>query len=327
MNLFVVCLLLGFVPMIVYSAIMWWIDHWEREPLSLIIGCFAWGAVPSIVLALFWSVYFEAAAASFFYEPGELQFITYSIIAPVTEEIAKGIGLLIIFLFFRREIDSLLDGILFGAVIGFGFAAVENVFYFIGFGSESPATLTFLVVLRAFAFGLNHAFFTSLTGLGFAIARFQRNILLKFATPTAGLALAMLMHGVHNYLAVEGLGGIVKSFFIHWFGVFWVFLVIVWSLNRQGNLIARHLDKEVSAGVLTAEQARNAAAFSHRLSYGFDLFGHLFTRRENDRRFDQLCAELALKKHHLATLGDESGNDQAVDKLRKQIVELSQRLA
>ena len=37
--------------------------------------------------------------------------------------------------------------------------------------------------------------------------------------------------------------------------------------------------------------------------------------------------ELALKKHHLATLGDDSGNNQAVDELRKQIVDLGQRLA
>ena len=118
MDLFLVCVFMGLVPMIIYTAIMWWLDHWEREPLPLVIGCFLWGAVPSVMFAIIWSVFFDVLATEVFYGETVLRVVSYSIIAPLTEETAKGIGLLIVFLFFRKEIDSLLDGILYGAVIG-----------------------------------------------------------------------------------------------------------------------------------------------------------------------------------------------------------------
>jgi len=317
----------GLVPMLCYTAILWWLDHWEREPLPLVIGCFLWGAVPSIVFSIVWSLIFGTIAAGIFYGEHALTIVEYSVIAPFTEEIVKGLGLLVIFFAFRHEIDSLFDGILYGAVIGFGFAAVENVFYFIGYGSEGPGQLTVLIFLRAILFGLNHAFFTGLTGLGLAMARFQKDAGLKLLLPLGGLGLAMVCHATHNFFAGGGLGGVVVSFIVDWFGIFWLFAVILWSMNHQGNLIRHYLNEEVAMGVLQPQQAQLAGSFSHRLACGFGLFGHHITSRQNSHRLDQLCAELAFKKHHLATMGEETGNSQAIGELRQQVAQISQQLA
>ena len=38
--------------MILYALLIWRIDRWEKEPLPLVIAAFAWGGIPSVVLAL-----------------------------------------------------------------------------------------------------------------------------------------------------------------------------------------------------------------------------------------------------------------------------------
>ena len=54
-----------------------------------------------------------------------------AIVAPTNEEFYKTIGLLVLFLIASREFDGVMDGLVYGAMIGLGFQAVENVQYFI----------------------------------------------------------------------------------------------------------------------------------------------------------------------------------------------------
>lgn len=327
MEFFQVALLLGLVPMIVYTAVLWWLDHWEREPLSLILACFVWGALPAIVLSLVASVLIlRIPSVQLIYDPVDLSVLMSVIVAPLTEESFKGLGLLVLLFTLRRNIDSQLDGILYGAAIGFGFAAVENVVYFINFGQESGLALGVLVLTRAFAFGLNHAFYTSLTGLGLALAVLHRNRLLKVVWPLLGLASAMFFHGLHNYLVGRGLGGIGLSFVANLFGVFWVFVIVVVSLVRQGNWMRQYLAEEVDAGVLTALQANTACCFRRRLGQGFNLLGTRVTAKEHERRLGQLCARLALNKRKLRDAMDDDRNRRIVEDLRRELSETSREL-
>ena len=50
-------------------------------------------------------------------------------LAPVTEETLKGLGVLLIYLFRRREFDGIIDGIVYAGLIGAGFAFSENILY------------------------------------------------------------------------------------------------------------------------------------------------------------------------------------------------------
>ena len=47
-------------------------------------------------------------------------------IAPIIEESLKGLAVLLVFLLFRKEFDSILDGIVYAAITALGFAATEN---------------------------------------------------------------------------------------------------------------------------------------------------------------------------------------------------------
>lgn len=207
--------------------------------------------------------------------------------------------------------------------------AVENTLYF-AFGSEDIASFACLVILRGFVFGLNHAFSTSLTGIGLALARYQRNVALKLAFPALGLGAAMVAHGLHNAgatLAAVNVLGLLISLVSDYAGVLLVFVVIILSLRREGSWIREYLQEEVALGTLTKGQLSVAASAPKRLAASWGAFLSLdLSRWLRINRFYQKCAELAYKKHQARRMGDERGNRAIVERLRSELVVESGRL-
>lgn len=321
-----VSVVMGIVPMVIYAGFLWWLDRWEKEPLHLLAAAFLWGFIPSAIIALIAQIILGFPTAAVFGEHSlGYELFSGSIIAPVTEELVKGFAVFVIFIFFYREFDSALDGVIYGSLAGFGFAAIENILYFIGGGYENPSALGFgcLIFMRAFLFGLNHAFFTSLTGLGLAFARYQRNILLKLALPLAGLAAAMFAHGLHNLLVSFGIAGFPIAVLADWMGVLGVLSVALISLYHEAGWIKKYLAEEVELGTMTAQQAATVGSFSGRIGSNFSslLGGPVLWWRT--RRFYQQCSELAFKKHQLARMGNEGGNQAIIDRLRYEVRGLS----
>src|SRR5258707_15327812 len=96
--------------------------------------------------------------------------------APIFEEGSKGLGVVIVLVFFRRYFDDILDGLVFAGIIALGFATVENVLYYgraIGDAETGMAggTLGLTFVFRGVLFPFAHVTFTSMTRLGRVIAR------------------------------------------------------------------------------------------------------------------------------------------------------------
>jgi len=317
-------IIFGIAPMLIYASFLWWLDRWEKEPLPLMAAAFIWGFIPSAIFALIAQLVLDIpTTALFYYNEVAYSLVSASIIAPMTEEGIKGFAVLLIFIFFSREFDSLLDGIIYGSLAGFGFAAIENILYFVSFGSD-PASLGCLVFMRAFLFGLNHAFFTSLTGLGFAAARYQKNLLLKILFPLLGLAGAMFAHGLHNGLVTFGLIGLPFAILADWFGVLGVFVVALVSLYHEAGWIKKYLAEEVQLGNLTAAQAAIIGSFTGRIGANIDALSRGGVGKWwRARRFYQQCAELAYKKHQFVKMGDEGGNRAIIERLRGEVRQLS----
>ena len=183
------------------------LDVYEREPIGLVAVMFLWGAIGAAVLASIGNELLQGELArdvNRVYGP--------AISAPVIEELAKGIALLIAFFgsrwAYRRfglfEFDGVTDGIVYGAAIGLGFAFTEDLFYFFrearlaGVGDA----LDVFVDRRDF-FGpatLRHAIWTATFGAGLGLATTSRRWIGKVGWPLLGLLLAMLMHAVNNGL-------------------------------------------------------------------------------------------------------------------------------
>ncbi|MFQ5409891.1 MAG: PrsW family intramembrane metalloprotease [Anaerolineales bacterium] len=327
MIVLVISIFFGIVPMLIYAGILWWLDRWEKEPLPLLGSIFLWGFIPSACFALITQIILDVPVqyvfSELYFSPIGADIVGASIIAPLTEEFIKGAAVLLVFVLYRREFDSVLDGIIYGSLVGFGFAAIENILYF----STAGGILGCLIFLRAFLFGLNHAFFTSLTGIGFALARFRKGWLGKLTLPVLGLITAMAAHGLHNFLVSVGPIGFPIAILADWMGALGVLIIAVISLVNEARWIRTYLAAEVEQGVLTAAQAATVSSFTGRIAAGWRAAARGPGYWRKNRRFYKECAELAFKKHQRAKVGDRERNAELITKIRAEVVKLSQELS
>ena len=98
-------LVLAVVPFVVVWFVVRYIDRWEPEPRRLLIFAAAWGAVASVAIALGVDLLVTVVT-------GGLPDAVSSVVqAPIVEEVAKGLGLLLLYAVARRFFDGPVDGI------------------------------------------------------------------------------------------------------------------------------------------------------------------------------------------------------------------------
>ncbi|MEV5041694.1 PrsW family intramembrane metalloprotease [Microbacterium sp. LMI1x-1-1.1] len=190
--------LLALIPLVLVLVAIRMIDRWEPEPRGLVVLALAWGAVASVVIALGVDLVITLVA------PGLPDTVSAVLQAPIVEEVAKGAGVLLIFVAARRAFDGPVDGVVYGALVGAGFAFTENILYFadslVTGGAESAAYTFFLRgILSPFA----HVMFTAVTG--YALGRAARRGVWGAAAlgPWAvGLGGAIGLHALWNGSAV-----------------------------------------------------------------------------------------------------------------------------
>lgn len=322
--LILISIVAGIVPMVLYAVALYWLDRYEKEPLLLIGAAFLWGFVPAAIFSLITQLVLGVPFL-LMDESGVLaNFVGAVFLAPVTEELFKGLAVLLIFLLWKNEFDGVFDGILYGGLVGFGFAAIENILYFSSYGID-------LIFLRAFVFGLNHAFFTSLIGIGFGVARHSRSGLVRFAAPLIGLAGAMFVHFLHN-ATVSFVADVpalcLLTLLSDYGGTLFVFVVILLAMRRERDWIRRQLPQEVAHGTLSQEQAAILGRPLQRVQHSLAA---LFSRGPAGwlrvTRFQQLATELAYKRHAQERRGEKGASDDLIESLRGRVRTLSAEVA
>ncbi|HEX6383787.1 MAG TPA: PrsW family intramembrane metalloprotease [Anaerolineae bacterium] len=314
------------VPTIFYVGIIYWFDRYEKEPWWLLTAAFLWGAIPSIIIAFSFNTLFSIPLYLVAGD-GAGEALAASLIAPPVEETIKGAALLAIFFWWRDEIDSPLDGIIYGAMVGVGFAMVENVFYFVNVYNEGgPEAWGLNIFMRGIIFGLNHALFSSMTGLGIAIARMATSTLTRFLAPLLGWTIAMFLHFLHNASVSFGNLLCLVALVTDWGGVWLTVAIIVWALLQERRWIREYLVEEVRAGTLTLSQYETACSGRKRIRHNIRLLFSRGPRAYGDAaRFFQRCSKLAYRKHHFKLFGDGASR-QHTEQLRIEISDLSHRL-
>jgi RsiW-degrading membrane proteinase PrsW (M82 family) len=319
--------IIGVAPMVVYALVLWWFDRYEKEPLALLAAAFLWGAIPAVIFSLIAELVLGIPISQLI-QPAAASLLNAAVIAPVAEEVFKGGALVLLFLFFRREIDGALDGILYGGLVGFGFAAVENTLYFgAAVVQEGLGALAALAMFRAVLFGLNHALFTGLFGLGIAWGYTASNKLVKVGAPLAGLVAGVTSHAIHN--ASVTLGGelgwpCLVAFASDWGGVAFVLGVLVWASVREQRWIERWLGDEVERGTLSRRDYEVISSYTARVAERTAaLLRGDFERWRRLGHYYRLATELAFNRRHLSRSG-EAGAEQRVERLRSEVVDLKQ---
>lgn len=324
----VISLLLGFIPMFFFAVLVYWADRYEKEPQRLLGIVFTWGAVVAAGAAFIINTLVGIGVYLFTGSETATELTTGTLIAPVVEELLKGLAVLVIFLLFRHEFDTLFDGIVYAAITALGFAATENTYYIYNFGyKENGLTgAFFMVFIRVFLVGWQHPFYTAFTGIGLAFARWSKTWTGKMFPPLMGLGLAVLAHSFHNTLAhlLRGIGGLVATTILDWSGWVVMLLFALWALYREKLWIVQHLREEVLLGNITLPQYRVAcSAWSQTMARIRSLFSGRFL---TTNRFYQVTAELAYKKHQFTSLGEETGNSTAIQQLRDELRQLSPKV-
>ena len=320
-SVFLISVLAAAIPTFAYVGFIYWIDRYEKEPIWLLASVFLWGAIPSILIAF---IFNTILSIPFYLLAGEATADTLvaSLVAPPVEESVKGLVLLLILFRWRHEIDSVLDGIIYGAMVGLGFAMVENVTYFISVfnegGLEAWQTNVFM---RGVIFGLNHALFSSMTGLGIAVARLSPRRIVQISAPVFGWMMAMFLHFVHNLSVSLGNLLCVVALISGWGGVWLTFTIMIWALWQERQWLKTYLVEEVALGTLTQGEYETAVSAWARLQHRFDILHKQGIRSFMQAgRFYYHCSELAYKKHHFATFKDDKSAEFIIQ-LRNQITE------
>jgi len=316
-------------PTILYVMVVWSLDRYEKEPIWLASVAFLWGALPAVIISFVMEYALEVPGQGTGQVLADL--IEAGLAAPIIEEGAKALVLLGIYAFASREFDDPLDGIVYGALVGFGFGMTENAIYFISNAMEgSPVDQQLLVLMRSVVFGLNHAFFTSLTGVSLGYARLNRTRWKRRLIFIAGFSSAVLFHVIHNTFAslaeyvCLSLGVSVLS----QIGGLLVLVVIVFlAWAREKEWLERQLVEEVEAGLITREQYEIVGSYRQRIqtrwralrqsgwgSYG--RWGRMF----------KLATELAFVKERRETRGGERGIDGRISRLKEEIRGLASQL-
>jgi RsiW-degrading membrane proteinase PrsW (M82 family) len=321
---FLVSLLFGFVPMFMFAALINWLDRYEKEPKLLLGAAFLWGVVIAGGGAFILNTAFGIGIYALTGSEGAAEFGTTSIVAPIIEEGLKGLAVLVVFLIFRKEFDSVLDGVVYAAVTAMGFAAIENVLYIYrnGYLESGWEGLWMLVVIRVILVGWMHPFFTAFTGIGLAIARMSRSVLVKIIAVPTGYAIAVTAHAFHNTFSglIGGIQGFVAGTLVDYLGYAAMIVFIIWMIVYERNILKRNLRDEVTKGLISQKQYNSATSFFQTNAHLSALTSGTY---RSTARFYQVCGELAHKKEQLARVGDENGNTKIIETLRAELTQLA----
>lgn len=228
------------------------IDRWEPEPKPLLLFAFAWGAVVSIAVTMLIQPYFSLAAGP----ASGLDYTTFAVTvqAPVVEEFAKSLGLLLLVLFAPKHFNGPVDGVVFAFTIAAGFAFTENILYFgraIAESSDPGTDLAVVFFLRGVLSPFAHAIFTGTTGLVMGFAAGRGSTGLSVLAFFAGLVPAMLLHSAWNSMGRDFLGRYVMvQVPIFLLAV----LVIVLLRVAERRLTRQRLTEYAAAGWFTAAE-------------------------------------------------------------------------
>ncbi|MEW2460858.1 MULTISPECIES: PrsW family intramembrane metalloprotease [unclassified Microbacterium] len=289
-------LVLALIPLAIVFLGVRMIDRWEPEPKRLVIFAIAWGAVAAVGLTLLVDVGMTILL-------GPVPEAVAAVVqAPIVEEFWKGLGVFLVFLLARRSFDGPVDGVVYGALVGAGFAFTENIQYFAvslieGGGEQLGATFVVRALLSPFA----HAMFTSLTG--FAIGLVARRHASAGAALGAGLLGwfgAVFLHALWNGSAT----------FADFFGLYFTlqvplfigFILGIIALRREEARLTRaRLAEYAAAGWFTPEEVTMLATPSGRkagLTWAAQLRGD---RRPLMREFIKDATALAAVRQRAIT--------------------------
>ena len=296
-------MLCAIIPVPLYVILLLWIDRYESEPLWMLVTTFFWGALVAIFIALIFNTGVEIIAMIATRSEEVASHVGAVISAPIVEESAKALILVIFFFWKKDEFDGIVDGIVYAGMSGLGFAMTENILYYGRAIQKGPEMLTAVFILRGMAAPFSHPLFTSMTGIGLGWARQSRIGFVKYVMPILGFMLAILMHATWNGSAAfgEGFGFFVMYFMVMGPAFVVILMVIHFSLRREGRIVQEFLYPDYVTGFFDHREYERLCSIRGRMGMSWDALWSLgFAGWRLRMRCNQMASELAFHRSRIA---------------------------
>lgn len=302
-----IALLIGLIsatiPVPLYLMLVLWIDRYESEPLWMLATAFFWGALVAVFIALLFNTASSLMVAVMTESMETGQAFGAFVSAPIVEETAKALILFILF-FKKDEFDGVVDGIVYAAMAGLGFAMTENIQYYGRAVMESGSGgLTTVFILRGTLSPFAHPLFTSMTGIGLGLARQSHNTFIKLVMPVIGLLSAIALHAIWNGSVVFFGGvGFLFTYLLIMVPAFVIMLAVIFlALRREGLVVREFLHPDWQGGTLTKDEYDRLCTIRGRMGASFNAFsrggvGHWRACRQAN----QVASELAFHRSRVA---------------------------
>ncbi|MCO1655210.1 PrsW family intramembrane metalloprotease [Pseudonocardia humida] len=260
------CALLPVGPVV---ATFLWLDRWEPEPPRLLLLAFAWGAGVATLTALLVNTGGELIAAQLI-GAGGADVVATVIVAPIAEEAVKGVFLVGLLVFNRREFDGMVDGVVYAGLVAAGFAFTENILYFGAAFVEdamsgASSTLWSTFFLRGLLGPFAHPLFTAMLGIACGIAAQNRNGTLRVAVVAVGYVAAVGLHMLWNGAASLGndqwysiYGSVMVPLFFAQIGL------VLWQRRREQRIVAEQLPEFAKAGWIAPSEVALLSSLAGR---------------------------------------------------------------
>jgi RsiW-degrading membrane proteinase PrsW (M82 family) len=187
--------LIAVVPGLLWLYYFYKKDRYEPEPLAWILVVFTLGALDTIPVGIFEGI-LEAATGSI---------LAAILIAPACEELAK-YWVVKKSVYGSREFNEPVDGIIYAAAAGLGFATLENILYVFSAYDESLLLAIETGVLRGLLSVPGHVLFSAMWGVALGMAKFMPGDSGKMLI-WKGIFFSMLAHALFNYLILQSVLG------------------------------------------------------------------------------------------------------------------------
>ncbi|MGO1225330.1 MAG: PrsW family intramembrane metalloprotease [Brachybacterium sp.] len=273
------------ISLLVIAGIMFLADRWDPQPLPLLIIAVFWGAAIAAGLSYILNTLNSLLVFLVTGSEAAVAFAGPVISAPLVEETTKGLGLLLLMVLARRYFNGPLDGLIYGALIGGGFAFTENIIYYTrGLESMGAGGVLFMFILRGVMNIFGHAIYTSLTGIIVGFVARKWGTIMGFLVFIPALIPGMLIHAAWNFFA--GLGGGIPILLLMYgakalLSLIWLITIValIWDESRLTRV---RLGDYANQGWLTHEEV--------------DMLATWKGRREGKRWAEQIGAKPVMKR-------------------------------
>jgi protease PrsW len=349
------------VPCVVLVA---YLDRREREPWWLATLAYLWGAVVATGLALALNATVTGSVAKLFDETtaiadttalgiqvvdpaGLFVWLETGLVAPLLEEAVKGIALVMLFMLLPTEANSMRDGIVYGALVGLGFAVMETTVYITTeYAATGVAPYISQIVPRFALFGVSgHALYSAMFGAGLGMARQSLTYgrVRRFLVPFSAFLLAVSAHAMSNvfgpyaFAAAASLTGTATDGMVS-VGQLWVLsLVEIVSVNLWALVIIIYMgvrsgywELDVAKTELRDEVPGAVSLEEYRLVEAEGLWrlrriGGVSSRWS--ARLVRAQNELAFRRHDVRRAGGDPDEDALIEQRRAQVASIRARMA